>query len=134
MNISSTFFYIFYFWKKKFAFANQYTLIAEVFTLLSNSSRGLHDLSGQSDPRIRCIPTISIVALKKYSLLVRVIPGMDMARAKRRVRIPLAPLTKRNTRPIFATRTTRRSVGDTKYFSIKSLSTIPEMSNVKTPF
>lgn len=52
--------------------------------------------------------------------------GSDMANANSNVRIPLAPLTKRNTRPTFATRTTRRSVGDTKYFSMISLRTRPE--------
>lgn len=51
--------------------------------------------------------------------------GMDMAKAKSSVRIPRAPLTKRKTRPILATRTTRNRVGDTKYFSIRSLKTIP---------
>ena len=55
--------------------------------------------------------------------------GMDMAKAKRSVRIPRAPLTKRKTRPILATRTTRKRVGDTKYFSIRSLRTIPK--NIK---
>lgn len=51
--------------------------------------------------------------------------GRDMAKAKSSVRIPLAPLTKRNTRPTLATRTTRSNVGDTKYFSMISLSTRP---------
>ena len=51
--------------------------------------------------------------------------GMDMAKAKSSVRIPRAPLTKRKTRPILATRTTRNRVGDTKYFSIRSLKTMP---------
>ena len=52
--------------------------------------------------------------------------GMDMARAKSNVRIPLAPFTSRNTLPILATLTTLSRVGDTKYFSIRSLSNIPE--------
>lgn len=51
--------------------------------------------------------------------------GNDIAKANSNVRIPLAPFTKRNTRPTLATRTTRNNVGDTKYFSIKSLSTRP---------
>lgn len=51
--------------------------------------------------------------------------GNDMANANSNVRIPLAPLTKRRTRPTLATRTTRSKVGDTKYFSMMSLSTRP---------
>lgn len=51
--------------------------------------------------------------------------GNDMANANSSVRIPFAPLTKRNTRPTFATRTTRSNVGDTKYFSMISLRTRP---------
>ncbi|MPC12596.1 hypothetical protein E2C01_005299 [Portunus trituberculatus] len=51
--------------------------------------------------------------------------GRDMARAKSSVRIPLAPFTRRSTRPTLATRTTRSSVGDTKYFSMISFSTRP---------
>lgn len=54
--------------------------------------------------------------------------GRDMANAKSSVLIPFAPFTRRSTRPTFATRTTRRRVGDTKYFSIISLSTSPESS------
>ena len=54
--------------------------------------------------------------------------GKDMARANSKVRIPLAPFTRRRTRPTFATLTTRSSVGDTKYFSIISLNTRPEQS------
>lgn len=48
-----------------------------------------------------------------------------MAKANNRVLMPFAPFTKRNTRPTLATRTTRNSVGDTKYLEIKSLSTKP---------
>lgn len=51
--------------------------------------------------------------------------GSDIARANSNVLMPFAPLTRRNTRPTFATRTTRSSVGETKYFSIISLSTRP---------
>jgi hypothetical protein len=52
--------------------------------------------------------------------------GNDMANAKSSVRIPFAPFTRRSTRPTLATRTTRKRVGDTKYFSIKSLRTKPK--------
>jgi len=55
--------------------------------------------------------------------------GNDMAKANNNVRMPFAPLTKRSTRPTFATRTTRNNVGDTKYFSIISLSTRPKINN-----
>lgn len=55
--------------------------------------------------------------------------GNDMANANSNVRMPFAPLTKRNTRPTLATRTTRNNVGDTKYFSIRSLNTKPRMLN-----
>ena len=51
--------------------------------------------------------------------------GNDMAKANNNVRIPLAPLTRRRTRPTLATLTTRSSVGDTKYFSMMSLNTRP---------
>lgn len=51
--------------------------------------------------------------------------GSDMANANNKVRIPFAPLTNRRTRPTFATRTTRNKVGDTKYFSMRSLNTKP---------
>lgn len=52
--------------------------------------------------------------------------GSDIAKANNSVRIPFAPFTKRKTLPTFATRTTLSKVGDTKYFSIKSLKTRPE--------
>lgn len=51
--------------------------------------------------------------------------GKDIANANNRVLIPLAPFTKRKTLPTFATRTTLKRVGETKYFSIRSLSTRP---------
>ena len=56
--------------------------------------------------------------------------GRDMAKANRSVRMPLAPLTRRRTRPTLATRTTRSKVGDTKYFSMRSLSTKPGKRDV----
>lgn len=51
--------------------------------------------------------------------------GNDMAKANSSVLIPLAPFTSLSTLPTFATLTTLKSVGDTKYFSIKSLNTNP---------
>lgn len=58
-----------------------------------------------------------------------------MAKANNSVLMPFAPFTKRNTRPTLATRTTRNSVGDTKYLEIKSLNTKPtnEIPAVKRP-
>lgn len=56
--------------------------------------------------------------------------GSDIAKANSSVRIPLAPLTKRKTRPTLATRTTRNNVGDTKYFSMNSLSARPVNESV----
>ena len=47
--------------------------------------------------------------------------GMDMINEKRSVRIPFAPLINLRTRPTFATLTTLSKVGETKYFSIRSL-------------
>ena len=60
--------------------------------------------------------------------------GMDMARAKSNVRMPLAPFTSLSTLPIFATLTTLSRVGDTKYFSIRSLSNIPERRECQLEF
>ena len=47
--------------------------------------------------------------------------GKAITREKSRVLMPLAPLMSLRTLPTLATLTTLRRVGDTKYFSIRSL-------------
>lgn len=51
--------------------------------------------------------------------------GNDTARENNKVRIPFADLTKRSTLPTLKTLTTRRSVGETRNWSITSLSATP---------
>lgn len=58
--------------------------------------------------------------------------GIDIIKANSRVLIPLAARMSRRTRPILASLMTRNRVGDTKYFSMMSARTMPEMEPKQT--
>ncbi len=68
-----------------------------------------------------------MISVNKAPILRRA--GKEMTKANRSLRIPLADLTRRKTRPILKRRRTLRSVGFTKEFDSASLSMIPVCRN-----
>lgn len=88
------------------------------------------------------IPAVCLTCIKKFMPKIAKInmtknrrspilnnAGIETASENSRVRIPLADLTSRKIRPTLKIRTTRSSVGETKYFLMISARNRPEIKN-----